>query len=223
MSRDVTAALSAWLAAGYEQIGEVRIRRGDGTFELTHYTDEGRDDLIAYSLPEDARDIANLDEKGLFRPLKSAPNLRRGWRLILGDLGSLRRALDYFYPAMLGVLLSHREETLVTVPLRETLGRQSGMYAVTRKITDEQANQLIGDFCRSERGAGGERFPGCLKTILWRISPATPVSSLPPAKFEVEQDQSGTCARALPMLCHEACNLLVAQARERVKKGPPAA
>jgi len=223
MSRDVTVALSAWLAAGYEKIGEVRIRCGEGTFSLTHQADDGCENLKEFVSFEDAREIANLDENGVFRPLKTAPNLRRGWRLVLRDIESLRRALDYFYPAMLGVFFSFREGTLAPLPLRETLARQSGMYAVTRKITDEQANRLIGDFCRSEPGSTAAPFPGCLKTVLWRVSSNTPITSLPATKFDVPYDQSGEGRCALPMLCHEACNLLVAQMRETVKRNRPPA
>jgi sirohydrochlorin cobaltochelatase len=110
---------------------------------------------------------------------------------------------------MLGALASDERGLLGAVDLRETLGRQSGMYAVTKKITDAQAQAMIGEVCTS---AGG-----CLKTILWRISPDVPVESLPPEKFDRAVNQLGGPARALPMLCHEVCNLLVAKAREVVK------
>ena len=80
----------------------------------------------------------------------------------------------------------------------------------TRKITDEAADQLIGRFCRSDTG--------CLRTILWRIHESRPVTSLPAGKFDPDQgDQEGPC---VPILCFEACNLLVAQARTVVKQGP---
>jgi sirohydrochlorin cobaltochelatase len=210
VSRDVTQGLAAWLAAGYEQIGEIVIRSSEfGGFDLRHHADSGRDDLELHSTPDAARHLANVDAAGEFRPLKTAPNLRRGWRMHLPDLSALRRALDYFYPAMLGALASDEHRMLPVVHLRETLGRQSGMYAVTKKITDRQAQAMIGEVCPS---AGG-----CLKTILWRIAPELAVESLPPEKFEREVNQLGGPGRALPMLCHEVCNLLVAKAREVVK------
>jgi hypothetical protein len=80
------------------------------------------------------------------------------------------------------------------------------MYAITRKITDDQAQAMIGGFCRSETG--------CLKKILWEIAPGLPVTSLPPEKFE-----TAGAVDELPLLCHESCNLLVAKAREVVKLG----
>lgn len=222
MSRDLTGALVKWLEAGCTQIGEIAIRKHRVGFELRHHADEVLEELSTWTRPEDARTLANLDADNKFRPLKTAPSLRRGWRLMLPDIASLRRALDYFYPAMLGVLLSHERRELQPVALRETLARQSGMYAVARKISDEQADELIGRFCKSERGDIAHGFPGCLKTILWRISNETPIASLPAGKFDVSKNQVGNNAPALPMLCHEACNLLVAKARETVKKSQPA-
>ena len=79
------------------------------------------------------------------------------------------------------------------------------MYAVTRKITDDQADEMIGNFCRSDGG--------CLKTILWKIDENRAVTSLPREKFDPAQGQPAR----IPMLCHEACNLLVAEARRVVK------
>ena len=220
MIRDLTVVLEEWIASGRAQIGEIDVARAEPGYELRHWADRGRDDLIFYDRPEDARTIANLDETGAFRPLKSAPNLRRGWRLALADSAALRRALDYFYPAMTGVFMNHQGGALQPVTLRETLGRQTGMYAATRKLTDREANELIGRFCPSQRAREGEKWHGCLKTILWRISDEAPIDSLPGTKFDVEHDQSGGSGSGcvVPLLCHEACNLLVAEARTVVKR-----
>jgi hypothetical protein len=79
------------------------------------------------------------------------------------------------------------------------------MYAVTRRLTDEQAQTMVGEFCRSDGG--------CLKKILWAIEPGKPIETLPPGKFDPEE----VAACEWPLLCHEACNLLVAKAREVVK------
>jgi sirohydrochlorin cobaltochelatase len=106
---------------------------------------------------------------------------------------------------MPGVWLSHELGELSPVPLRETLSRQTGMYAVTKKIADADADAVIGAVCNSERG--------CLKRILWTIAPGVPVTSLPAEKFSPK-----AAPDTLPLLCHEACNLLVAKIREAVKK-----
>lgn len=193
MSRDVTKALADWLVRGGEQIGQIAVAHVHEGWELRHIGDAGRTDLTQHRTAEAARHIANLDAAGKFRPLKTTPDLVRGWRLVLADAAEVRRALDFFYPAMAGVWLSHTCGELVPVVLRETLGRQTGMYRVTQKITDEDARALIDGFCA-----------GCLKHRLWEIAALNPE----PAAFP---------PHSLPLLCHEACNLLVAKAREVVK------
>jgi sirohydrochlorin cobaltochelatase len=202
--RNLTAALRAWIEAGGHEIGEIHLSAADDGFVLCHRAEIDRPDLTVQTGAEAARHLAHYDDAGKFRPLKTAPNLRHGWRLTVADVAELRRALDYFYPAMLGVWLSHTRGELPAVPLRETLARQTGMYRVTQKITDEQAQQMIGAFCRSDGG--------CLKRILWPLAPGTPIMTLPAGKFSPDA-APGT----LPLLCQEACNLLVAKAREVVK------
>ena len=100
---------------------------------------------------------------------------------------------------MLGVWLSRDRGELQVLPLRATLERQTGMYRITQTITDPKADALIGRFCEPKRG--------CLKKILWQIGPDAPITSLPPEKFP-----SSESPREWPLLCHEACNLLVAEA-----------
>lgn len=204
MARDVTQTLADWLGAGGSGIGQIVIREVSEGFELRHRDDLGRDDLQTWVRVADARLLANHDDSGAYRPLKSAPNLAHGWRMIVPDLPTLRRALDYFYPAMLGVRASQERGELQPVLLRATLARQTGMYRVTQKITDAQADTLIGRFC--------EPTGGCLKKILWQIAPEVPITTLPATKFP--RNEAG---RAWPLLCHEACNLLVAEARNVVK------
>lgn len=214
MSRRITQALAAWLAAGETRIGEIVIL---GRYEVRHCLDVSVEGLTPYTMPEAAREIALYDAAGNYRPLKTAPNLRRGWRLCLSTIGQVHEALDSFYPAMLAARLAFQQGRLAVTPLRETLERQSGMYAITRKITDSQADALIGSFCRSNGG--------CLKTILWPIAPGVRIGSLPPEKFNPSffSLQPSAVIPAIPLLCAEACNLLVAQAREAVKPSPHSA
>jgi len=146
---------------------------------------------------EAARDIANLDDRGAYRPLKTAPNLRHGWALLISGVEALRQGARLFLSGELGVWRSYELGTLKPVPLRETLERQSGMYAVTKKITDRQATAMVMDFA--------ERIGGCLKRILWPIAPGNPIASRPAEKRNAKARDG-----EMPLLCHEACNLLVA-------------
>jgi len=196
--RNLTRTLEEWLARGGTRIGQIVIRRSAEGWELRHSDDARRDDLVLHAAPESARHLANLDDAGRFRPLKTAPNLAHGWRLVLADAAALHRALDYFYPAMLGCAESFSRGALPAVPLRAKLARQTGMYRVTQQITGAQARELIDRFCA-----------GCLKQRLWEIAAPNPQ---PPRTVPGEW----------PLLCHEACNLLVAEARKVVKAAQPA-
>lgn len=208
----MSGALAEWLRDGGGRIGQIVIAEsGRGGFSLRHRDDLERSDLQKYSDAEEAAELAKWDDAGDYRPLKTAPNLRHGWQLDLPDDPAMRLALDLFYPARLGAFLAWREEALAVTPLRATLAQQSGMYRVANKITDAQIDELVGGFCRSDGG--------CLRTILWPRDETNAVASsrLPPEKFDPKHDQGGRGERAIPLLCQEACNLLVAAARKVVK------
>ena len=211
-------------------VGQIVVRKSGGCFVLLHRDDETLDHLQIFRSAEDAIEIAKHDDAGNYRPLKTAPNLRHGWRLELGTLEALMRALDYFYPGRLAVFAAWKKGKLQTTPLREILDRQSGMYRVAAKISDSQIDNLVADFCRSDGG--------CLRTILWKRDADGTVSStkLPNEKFDPAYDQveasaqpgSSASAKAtadrptpvtVPLLCQEACNLLIAECRKMVK-GP---
>jgi sirohydrochlorin cobaltochelatase len=206
----IIGALETWLRAGDTRIGEIIILGHIGlneSFELRHHLDADADNLELFTGPEEARAIALYDATGEYRPLKTAPNLKRGWKLTLRNIPELHLALDYFYPAALAARLAIEERRLAITPLRDTLNRQSGMYAITKRITDAEANSVIAAICNTDTG--------CLKKILWEITPGIPITSLPQEKFNPTP-----APHQFPLLCPEACNLLVAKARETVKKGP---
>jgi sirohydrochlorin cobaltochelatase len=219
MQNSVERALEAALRDRCS-LGQILIQKTDGSFVLCHRDDEVRNDLQRFKNAEEAIEIAKYDDAGNYRPLKTAPSLRHGWRLELDTLEELRRALDYFYPGRLAAFAAWKSGKLQTTPLRETLDRQSGMYRVAAKISDSQIDDLVGDFCRSNGG--------CLRTILWkRDADGTVLSTkLPKDKFDPARDQAATTASpasptkiaaTIPLLCQEACNLLVAECRKMVK------
>jgi len=205
--------------------GQILIRKTNaGHFILIHRDDEPQKNLEIFQNPDDAIEIAKYDDAGNYRPLKTAPNLRHGWRLELADLEELRRALDYFYPGRLAVFAAWKGGELKTTPLRGTLDRQSGMYRVAAKISDAQINDLVANFCRSNGG--------CLRTILWKRDRGGGIAStkLPKEKFDPGIDQiqalerpespppaTTPVAATIPLLCQEACNLLIAECRKVVK------
>ena len=212
--------LRDWLSSGARGFGQVLIVPVGGGFALLHRDDETKTALEAFHSPNDAGEIAKLDDAGQYRPLKTAPNLRHGWRLEVADLSALGRALEGFYPGRLAVLATWEANRLEPTSLRETLNRQTGMYRLAAKISDEQIDRLVGRVCRSQ---GGE--PGCLRTILWGRdeTKARPTVRLPLDKFIAPLDQTGRGETVMPLLCQEACSLLVAEARETVKNSSAAA
>jgi sirohydrochlorin cobaltochelatase len=226
MANSIERCLEPVLTAQF-YFGQILVQETTaGRFVLSHRDDETLDHLQVFRNAEDAIEIAKYDDAGNYRPLKTAPNLRHGWRLELDTLEQLRCALDYFYPGRLAVFAAWKNDKLQTTPLRKTLDRQSGMYRVAGKISDSQIDGLVGDFCRSSGG--------CLRTILWKRDANGRVAStkLPKEKFDQSFDQasaqpgSSAFAKAtadrptpatVPLLCQEACNLLVAECRKMVK------
>jgi len=192
-------------------IGQILICARNGSAVLSHRDDEGRDDLQKSSNPADALEIAHYDDEGNYRPLKTAPSLRHGWQLELVDVHALRIAVDHFYPGRLAMFAAWKANHLTTTPLRATLDRQSGMYRIAAKISDQQLDPLIANYCRSDGG--------CLRTILWKRNAAGSVAStkLPPEKFDPAHARTARGERTIPLLCQEGCNLLVAECRKAVK------
>jgi sirohydrochlorin cobaltochelatase len=211
----MVTALEQLCRKGPWHLGELLVSGcPESMYTLRHHAD-ARDGLgpdavpNRFTAPEELRDWVRYDAAGNYRPLKGAPTVRRGWSFQTRSSQDLHRALDFVYPGAVANWLAQRSGKLRVVSLRETLERQSGMYRVTRKITDEAADRMIGAFCRSDTG--------CLRTILWRIDAARPVAALPAGKFDPQRDQLGRAGGCVPFLCAEPCNLLVAQARAVVK------
>ena len=204
--------IEAWLQGPSFCVGEISVTRHEqSAYVVCHRDDAERSEWRTYTDAEDGAKIARYDDAGKYRPLKTAPNLQHGWRMILTGEQEVRLALELFYPGRLAAYSAWVGARLRTTPLRETLERQSGMYRIAAKITEAQADRLVHDFCRSDGG--------CLRTIVWkRDAKGTPPSvRLPTTKYKAEFDQTGRGEDALPMFCQEACSLLVAQAREVVK------
>lgn len=194
--------LAAQLRAGGFSIGQVCV---SPEFQLQHFDDAEPEEC--FFRPEDAREIAKYDDAGVYRPLKTAPNLRHGWRLRLTSVAEVRLALDLLYPAAIGTWIAYERGEITPVDLRDTLSRQTGMYRVTHRITDDQAAEVIRRRC--------DRKAGCLRRQLWKISPTM---NSPFTEAVIERGEG-----SIPILCVEACNLLVADCRPVAKQNLPKA
>jgi sirohydrochlorin cobaltochelatase len=207
---EVKSSLAFWLNSDLDEIGEIAITTNvDASYSLCHVADRGKDDLQIHHEAHDALFIARNDANGTFRSLHTAPTLNRGWRLDLADLDELRLALDFFYPAALGMVRAFEQEKLDAVPLREVLSRQTGMYRFVNTLTDEQAHALIGKTCANTN---------CLRRILWPLNAAQPM-----AHEAASKTQPNHAPNALPLLCIEACTHVVSAARKVARESAEAA
>ncbi len=190
--------LNAVITEGFCLIGQIQITPTPKEFTLRHEADMAREDLEIFYSPEDALAIARCDDSGVYRPLKTAPNLRRGWELRLDSLAALRLALDGIYPAALGNWRAVLRGEKIAPPLRETLNRQTGMYRITGLLTHHEASRIIGSLCQ----------PGCLRQILWPIESTDSAPAPAPPEGRI------------PLFCTNPCSHLLGKAREAVKSRP---
>jgi sirohydrochlorin cobaltochelatase len=202
--------LLRWMAEGRDVIGQVLFMTEGAGYLLRHVADADLpvDGLTRHVGAAAAREIARCDEAGAFRPIKTAATLRRGWVLQVADVEELLLALEFFYPAALGMALAQAAGTLVPVPLRSLLGRQTGMYRFANGITDAQAGEIIGSFCQVEAK--------CLRRIVFGLDPAQPLGGPAVVKLGAEAGlvPGMAAGRCVPLLCMEACNHIVSVARK---------
>jgi sirohydrochlorin cobaltochelatase len=200
----ITGALEQWLASGEGLMGEVLVRRSTEGFVLRHCEDANAAVLTRHAEPEAAREIAKYDATGEFRPLKTAPSLKRGWELVLTDTCALQLALEFFYPGAVGNFLRYSADEICVPALRETLNRQTGIYRVTALIRDDEAASLTAAIC-------GQK---CLRRVLWSLDDrGNHWSDLP-----AERQTAVSSGNEWPLLCTDPCQLLVGGARTIVKK-----
>jgi sirohydrochlorin cobaltochelatase len=206
----LTEKMLAWLSAGGRQIGEVLILPEAGGWRVLHQADEaaaGTGSLTLHSNPAAALDLARNDAAGQFRPIKTAPTLKHGWELFLTTPATLHEALDFLYPAALSNWFRYAAGQIQPGQLKETLGRQTGMYRITGLLRADEAQGLVARTCHDGN---------CQRRILWTWDHETPWTSLPAEKTTCPRDP-GTALPALPLLCTDACPLLIGPARPLVK------
>ncbi len=156
---------------------------------MRHVDDVERLDLEILEDPRSAREVSKLDENGEYRPLKSSPNLRRGWELRLADDRDLLTAMNYLYPAAVVHWHLHREGELEVTDYRQNAARQSGIYKRVQRLSDAGVQNAASACC-------GDAV--CLKKTLWNVDEKTPL----------EMERGGG---EIP--CPEPCSVFVSFAR----------
>ena len=143
---------------------QVLIRRKGEGFELRHVHDEQSNvEQLRVVVVGQLRKLAMHTEGGAFRPLKSAPNLRSGWRATVRDPAELGLALNELYPGSVADWFAARRPNPPVTGYREFTARQSGMYRITTFLDDPQAAEVARAVCH-------KRF--CLKQRLWTVGDA---------------------------------------------------
>ena len=160
----------AWaaFASGIETgliFGQVLVTRTGTAFELRHVADmESLADALPLLAAEEIRAAPpNSPLTGAFRPLKSAPNLRQGWRIHCPDETALGEALNKIVSRArwrIGTLALTMNKHITGY--REYTERQTGMYRITATVDDATAAGAI------IRACCHEHF--CLKRRLWSVA-----------------------------------------------------
>lgn len=195
--------LDAVLPRGsHREMGQLWLSRTlDGIFEARHRDDARADEdsLETLDTARAVREVAKYDAAGEYRPLKTAPTLRRAWRTATPSASEFLARLDAIYPGAFATRIAWSRDQCLPVPLRTTLQRQTGMYRLAGTISDEDARRIRHELCA----------PGCLRHILWPISGED-------EDFEMPTPPGGG-TESIPLLCTEACTFAVSLARELAK------
>lgn len=176
---------------------EVLLERRPTGIELRHFRDATRPDgELVSRTPEALGALAESTENGAFRPNRSAPTLRSGWRCHIATEMDLHEALEQLYPGALADWHAWETGTARPTPFRDFVVRQTGMYRSTRSIADREADAVAQAGCASSL---------CLRRRCW----STP--GMGPAPLAESR------AEVLAIPCLEPCALVVDLARWRVK------
>ena len=147
-------------------------------------------DLDDHSDPFDARELSKQDDRGRYRPLKTAPSLQRGWRFPDLDPSALVRAIECFYPATIPNWHREQEGNLDVDHWRDTAERQTGIYDVVEELPPEAVEWVAEACCVDSQ---------CTKRREWQYDD------------DHDLDADGGDGE---YPCREPCSLVVAAARK---------
>ena len=184
--------------------GQLRITvsldgNGGRCYDLRHVDDAetAASDLESHDDPLAARELARLDERGRYRPLKTAPSLAGGW--VFPELGpdELVQAVDFFYPATIANWHQEREGTLDVTHWTETTGRQTGIYGIVETWDRGEGHghaEWVAEACCVDSQ--------CLKRREW--------------EYDEETDLETPAGEAV-FPCREPCSLVISATRRFLK------
>ena len=172
---------------------------GDRTYTLCHEDDADADTaaLDVHTDPLEARELVKHDDRGRYRPLKTAPTLPTGWAFLDLDGRALARTVDIVYPATVANWHLERQGDLDISNWRETMERQTGIYGVVETWDRGEGHEHV-DWVAEACCADSQ----CLKRREWEYDDDT----------EIAVDGGDG---AFP--CREPCSLVIAAARQWTK------
>lgn len=188
------------LAEGFARTwGQLRITASLGTdghrrYDLRHEDDADREvsALEAHADPLDARELVTYDDRGHYRPLKTAPSLPTGWVYPDLDWEELVRTVEFVYPATIANWHRERNGDLDVTHFRECAERQTGIYDIIDGLSVESLEDAAEACCVDSQ---------CLKRRMWDEDEETPLS--------IERGDG-------EFPCREPCSLFVTAARKFV-------
>ncbi|MFC7227072.1 DR2241 family protein [Salinirubellus salinus] len=190
-------ALREGVARAWGQLRvSVTLEDGDRTYEVRHEADvdEPVADLDTYTDPLDARSLVKYDDRGRYRPLKTAPSLPTGWAFVDLAPNDLTATVEQIYPATVENWYLERQGDLDISHWHPTMQRQSGIYGVVktwdRNEGYEHVNWVAEACCDDSQ---------CLKRREWQYDEDTPL------------DVDGGDGE---FPCREPCSLVVTAARK---------
>jgi len=198
MTETASPALASFLARIGEErtVAQVIVRRAGQRFQLRHKDDRdvSPEGLRLLRL-EELRELAQTTEAGAYRPLKSAPTLRKGWQVLAVNGQELEAALNHLYPGALADGCAAAGANPPVTHYREFTARQTGMYRITAMLDDAVAARVITAGCDS-------KF--CLKQRLWTV-----------AGLEADAPEIQDNSSAIP--CLEPCAVFLEFARKAAR------
>ena len=196
MATDIpNPALKSFVAQIRDQLtlAQVIIHRAGAGYELRHVNDSAASaGELKLTTLTDVRALAQLTESGEFRPLKSAPTLRRGWRINAASDHDLEAVLSRIYPGAIADWFAAQSSEAAVSHYREYTERQTGMYRITTKLDDSQGADVIRVVCDVK---------SCLKRRLWSVAGIEP--------------DAASAKSLIP--CFEPCAILMESARRTVR------
>jgi hypothetical protein len=170
---------------------------GHRRYEIRHADDADApvDDLDTYTDPLDVRELVKYDDRGQYRPLKTAPTLQTGWVLTDLDQREVFDAVDdVIYPATVVNWNLERHGELDVNHWEETIARQSGIYGVVKTWNRGEGHEhvdWVAESCCDDSQ--------CLKRREWQYDD------------ETELDVDGGDG-VFP--CREPCSVVIAASRK---------